>query len=606
MVHEIDGAHAAKPTKSWKYFTIYLCICSVMIWNVDCSSKIIPTDTKESEEYRRREACAQGHLKFVENAQRDIFEVQEIPISPGNYREQQYKDVKIKELEEKLILAKKRALSLISFHGAPMAFESLLDKCKDDDFLPVIMEKLLVSACRNHIGIVKILLSRGVNVNAVCTEGGTALIDSIQFKKVDIFKLLLENSADVDLQDVNGNSPISCAIKHRRFEFFKILIERGVDLNVEDENDCSILNPFDLSAELMMSMLNGGLLADTRIIDGRPILTWAVAQQEYELVESLIEKGANVNAMNSHNPTRWYNSTALGCAMRLGDMYLIKLLLKNNARFSLAHKGDNTFKFFPSPPHQCVRFLALFTAITPDENNDCGHDFGNIIALFKEFYKQFELEITQKLQENDRNKDHSNDHVVLSAAEKVELIELFLKVYEQIEQDCALMYTLEVGGLLRDKVFEDGVSSIIQSYCGEPPVTVGDLQLQHPQRILDIFRNSVLPFEILDEITHTLGSLSRSDAELIRFNCLLEQKESSTYQSLMTFVGGIEEERRAARKVKKLIYRSLSSFLQVSAPQRGSSNECKIEEVSSEVDIQKSDDDSDSGPGGVDLKTEMD
>lgn len=71
---------------------------------------------------------------------------------------------------------------------------------------------LHMSIDSGHEGVVRILLDKGVDINAKNCEGKTALHMAVQRRQEAILRLLLEKGADANATDTEGRTPIHTAI----------------------------------------------------------------------------------------------------------------------------------------------------------------------------------------------------------------------------------------------------------------------------------------------------------------------------------------------------------------------------------------------------------
>jgi ankyrin repeat protein len=99
-----------------------------------------------------------------------------------------------------------------------------------------------------RLKLVKLLLERGVDVNATDLRGCTPLCSACQIGRLDMVKVMVGNGADVhkatytvvwdtfdgvklSIVPVNGMTPLACALLFRHTEVVAYLIKQGVRLN---------------------------------------------------------------------------------------------------------------------------------------------------------------------------------------------------------------------------------------------------------------------------------------------------------------------------------------------------------------------------------------
>lgn len=82
---------------------------------------------------------------------------------------------------------------------------------------------LMLAAARNHLEIVKFLISKGANVNQADEGGGTALIYAAWKGYKDIVAVLLEKGADIFAKTRDGRTPLSVAKQYGHTEIEQML-----------------------------------------------------------------------------------------------------------------------------------------------------------------------------------------------------------------------------------------------------------------------------------------------------------------------------------------------------------------------------------------------
>lgn len=199
---------------------------------------------------------------------------------------------------------------------------------------------LLWAAEQNHADVVQLLIERGVNVNArsktIITEGRrgpsaptgglTALMLASRENGVKTVEVLLAARALVNLQSAEGHTALLAAVQNANVDIAKQLIEHGADVSLANDRGW---NPLYMAVK-MRSLEKGTMPNPVVAMDGM-----------YEVIELLIEKGANVNARlladtEVHNSIRstWLaeaGGTAFLRAALCGDLKVMKLLLEHGA-----------------------------------------------------------------------------------------------------------------------------------------------------------------------------------------------------------------------------------------------------------------------------------
>jgi hypothetical protein len=95
---------------------------------------------------------------------------------------------------------------------------------------------LIEAAGRGNLELVKILLEKGVNVNAENDHGLTALMTASAQGHVEVAQLLVDRDADVDARDSAGETALMYAASKGFFEVVKLLVENGAGVAVEESS----------------------------------------------------------------------------------------------------------------------------------------------------------------------------------------------------------------------------------------------------------------------------------------------------------------------------------------------------------------------------------
>ena len=177
------------------------------------------------------------------------------------------------------------------------------------------MSLLSMEVYHGRLGIMQLLVKHGSDVNQR-TEGNIGPLDiAIESEthiqsmdlRVQIVKFLLENHVFTEYKDKTRKlSPFHRSVEEGHFEVVKLLIEHGVDIESHNEFDNTPIITAAHKGHLDIVKL---LLEQEGIdINGKgakdySMLHFAVEDFNVEMVEYLLAKGANVNALTGKNNT---------------------------------------------------------------------------------------------------------------------------------------------------------------------------------------------------------------------------------------------------------------------------------------------------------------
>lgn len=157
-------------------------------------------------------------------------------------------------------------------------------------------EALRVAFQAGRAEILKILLERGADPDALEEDGSTPLMACARDGRLDLARILLDAKAQLDHQDNNGKSALMHAAEAGRAALVGLLLDRGAnaDLTTPAEDGALILAARGGHADAVA--LVAGRVADVnaRGGEGKSALAWAHAKGHTRVVSVLEGKGASL------------------------------------------------------------------------------------------------------------------------------------------------------------------------------------------------------------------------------------------------------------------------------------------------------------------------
>jgi ankyrin repeat protein len=212
---------------------------------------------------------------------------------------------------------------------------------------------LQAAAARGNFQIMKSLLERGANVNVYGGIFGSALQGAAHNGNLEGVNLLLKQGALVISESGSYGSALHAAINIQKIEIFQNLLHAGADVN-SCGRIYGYWSNLDKTLDDLQDIYNSvhslspTLTGQNNSLETSPALLWAARNLGYDQVKLLLEKGADVNAASgpwesqeslvSHIYQRNGASlnyelgmTALIWAARNGKRDMIELLLEYGA-----------------------------------------------------------------------------------------------------------------------------------------------------------------------------------------------------------------------------------------------------------------------------------
>ncbi len=251
----------------------------------------------------------------------------------------------------------------------------------------------LLGTAVDNLALTVFLLSTGANVDIKNERGNTALHLAVGKGQYDVVKVLLAHKANPNAKNDVGQTPLFNAVRLQALlndpnlrtlvinenrpgmramgvsgttdlltrpdkatnseplpgtKIIKLLVANRADANAKDNRGETPLHiaPTQEIAALFLAL---GVPVDVRRNDGATALHLAAVYGREELVDLLLVKGANVNALTAENITPLHYAKGVKIVSRL---------LQSGAKLDAADAGGNTPLFMSDEPFVSEMFLA--------------------------------------------------------------------------------------------------------------------------------------------------------------------------------------------------------------------------------------------------------
>ena len=231
---------------------------------------------------------------------------------------------------------------------------------------------LMVACLEQRIECAHILIQAGANVNATTLNGATAIVLAALSKNVELCQYLIQNGADVNASEEGKLSNLYHAGSTNDIDILNLLIQQGLKIDLSSEKDnVQLLNliyqKYFTIPEYLLSNTNqkpdikylktylatasssGSLSIVNLMIEkfGVPVddqlqgkftaLQQAVMDEQVEIIEYLLSKGANIDAVILEN-----GATSLYAAVDTKKIKSAKLLIEKGANIHVTTRSGKT------------------------------------------------------------------------------------------------------------------------------------------------------------------------------------------------------------------------------------------------------------------------
>ena len=185
--------------------------------------------------------------------------------------------------------------------------------CRQDD----LRTPLHLAALYGEVKVASVLVEYNANIDSLDNEGKTPfhlLLEGNGRDDDDILelaRLLLEHGANPNARKKTMYTPLHSAALHGRLEIAQVLLDHGADPNAETERCDTALNlvsrgEYDSQengASIARLLLKHGVDVHLKNKNEDTALLWAAYKGRLEIIQLLLDHGANPNEENIHSVT---------------------------------------------------------------------------------------------------------------------------------------------------------------------------------------------------------------------------------------------------------------------------------------------------------------
>ena len=199
-----------------------------------------------------------------------------------------------------------------------------------------------------NVAAIRVMLERGVDVNARKNDDTTPLHEAARNGKVDAMRVLLDHGADMNARKNDDDaSPLDEATQNAEVDAMHVLLDHGVDVNARKKDDTTPLHVAARNSKVdaMRVLLDHGADVNARMNDATPLHEAARSDDLYvtKAVSLLLDHGAELNARKNDD------TTPLHEAAQYKSYFAVCELLRHDVDVN-ARKNDGS-----TPLHEAAR-----------------------------------------------------------------------------------------------------------------------------------------------------------------------------------------------------------------------------------------------------------
>lgn len=166
---------------------------------------------------------------------------------------------------------------------------------------------LHIAAIMGHRAIANYLLENGADPSAQDSSGATPLHEAIRYGNLDIAQSLLKAGANVRAADNLGKPPLMVIIpKEKMLETYKLLMEYKADILQKDSFGDTVLHTvtmLNVEKDIVEYLIENGADVNAKNKEGSTPLSIAVQKREVEIAKLLTDSGADIHTKDANGIT---------------------------------------------------------------------------------------------------------------------------------------------------------------------------------------------------------------------------------------------------------------------------------------------------------------
>ena len=186
--------------------------------------------------------------------------------------------------------------------------------------------RLIIAVENNQNLIVRKLIERGANIEAIDFSGKTPLIIAVENNNLAIVRELLERGANKEVSDLFGKTPLIIAVENNMYTIFRELLDKGANKEALDNRKPPLIISIENNnLSIVRKLLEKGANIEAQYNGKIPFII-AVENNRYSIIKEFLNYDVDPNVIDINS-----GDSALYIAVKSRMTSIVELLLNRGA-----------------------------------------------------------------------------------------------------------------------------------------------------------------------------------------------------------------------------------------------------------------------------------
>ena len=186
--------------------------------------------------------------------------------------------------------------------------------------------RLIIAVENNQNLIVRKLIERGANIEAIDFSGKTPLIIAVENNNLAIVRELLERGANKEVSDLFGKTPLIIAVENNMYTIFRELLDKGANKEaLYNRKPPLIISIENNNLSIVRKLLEKGANIEAQYNGKIPFII-AIENNRYSIIKEFLNYNVDPNVIDINS-----GDSALYIAVKSRMISIVELLLNRGA-----------------------------------------------------------------------------------------------------------------------------------------------------------------------------------------------------------------------------------------------------------------------------------